>query len=474
MSPVVQAIWRDNLGYDLIGADRVPEGLALVHEALEVFETNGARGYTVIPLADLCFGYLKLDRYAEARFFGEAALDAPGRGRNARPLPREEPALPPRRGLPSLGRPRLGQGLLRPARRLLPRVPEPPRVPRGLRLPERHQPPGDAVKARRAPRPGGRWRPSSASPCSAPGARRGRDRRPLAGRDALRGLPDDLRRDRPRRPPATPDGAQSVLALRIDAVGRPALGRARRGDPRRERQVERVDRVRRVDAGRLRRLHEVAGLLRGHPLRRADRGPDLDPGRVPRERRPLLLDEPAARRDAAAVRDLDEARRAGRQVGARSCARLVGGDLASRRRASRSSSSRTAQIRFDETVAFDLNDLVGSRGPTALPGAAALGVHVPRRSSATRRRTAACSSPSRTSSPQKQVVLSIAFPSDLHRPPVLGGLVADGVRTRRTTRSAGRGSRASVPAWIDTTGTLSTAISPVSGTPTFYWPEGRS
>ena len=75
VSPVFQAVWRDNLGYDLIGADRVPEGLRLVHEALESFEASGARGYTVTPLADLCFGYLKLDRYAEARFFGEAALD---------------------------------------------------------------------------------------------------------------------------------------------------------------------------------------------------------------------------------------------------------------------------------------------------------------------------------------------------------------------------------------------------------------
>jgi tetratricopeptide (TPR) repeat protein len=76
--PVFQAIWRDNLGYDLIGADRVPDGLALVHEALEFFESSGARGYTPTPLADLCFGYLKLDRYAEARFFGEAALERLG------------------------------------------------------------------------------------------------------------------------------------------------------------------------------------------------------------------------------------------------------------------------------------------------------------------------------------------------------------------------------------------------------------
>ena len=75
VSETVQQIWKDNLGYSLIGFDQVSEGLTLVHEALEFFEKEGARGYTLYPLSDLCFGYLKLDRFEESRFFGEAALE---------------------------------------------------------------------------------------------------------------------------------------------------------------------------------------------------------------------------------------------------------------------------------------------------------------------------------------------------------------------------------------------------------------
>ena len=75
VSSVFRAVWRDNLGYCLIALDRVPEGLALVHEALEALEREGARSYTVYPLLDLCFGYLKCDRYAEARWFGEEGLE---------------------------------------------------------------------------------------------------------------------------------------------------------------------------------------------------------------------------------------------------------------------------------------------------------------------------------------------------------------------------------------------------------------
>jgi tetratricopeptide (TPR) repeat protein len=65
---------RDNLGYCLLSLDRVPEGLALVHDALDMLEREEARGLTVYPLMDLCFGYLKQDRYAEARWFGEEGL----------------------------------------------------------------------------------------------------------------------------------------------------------------------------------------------------------------------------------------------------------------------------------------------------------------------------------------------------------------------------------------------------------------
>ncbi|MEO8586565.1 MAG: hypothetical protein ABI584_10430 [Acidobacteriota bacterium] len=70
-----RAICQDNLGYSLIALDQVPEGLALVHESFETLESLGARAYSIIPLGDLCFGYLKSDRYAEARYFGEAAME---------------------------------------------------------------------------------------------------------------------------------------------------------------------------------------------------------------------------------------------------------------------------------------------------------------------------------------------------------------------------------------------------------------
>lgn len=75
VSSIFRSVWRDNLGYCLIALDRFPEGLALVHEALDALEKEGARSYTVYPLLDLCFGYLKSDRHEEARFFGESGLE---------------------------------------------------------------------------------------------------------------------------------------------------------------------------------------------------------------------------------------------------------------------------------------------------------------------------------------------------------------------------------------------------------------
>jgi tetratricopeptide (TPR) repeat protein len=73
--PAHRALLIDNLGYCLLALDRTTEGLALVHEAFDVLEAQGATSQTVIPLLDLCFGYLKLDRFAEARYFGEAGLE---------------------------------------------------------------------------------------------------------------------------------------------------------------------------------------------------------------------------------------------------------------------------------------------------------------------------------------------------------------------------------------------------------------
>ena len=46
-----------------------------MHEAFDALEKEGAKSYTVYPLLDLCFGYLKSDRYAEARYFGESGLE---------------------------------------------------------------------------------------------------------------------------------------------------------------------------------------------------------------------------------------------------------------------------------------------------------------------------------------------------------------------------------------------------------------
>ncbi len=72
-------VWRaqatDNLGYCLIALDRAEEGMAMVHGALDTLRKRNASHLLVYPLMDLCFGYLKSDRFAEARFFGEAALE---------------------------------------------------------------------------------------------------------------------------------------------------------------------------------------------------------------------------------------------------------------------------------------------------------------------------------------------------------------------------------------------------------------
>jgi tetratricopeptide (TPR) repeat protein len=72
---LARALWQDNLGYCLIALDRTSEGIPLVHDALETIEKAGATAHTVFPLMDLCFGYLKGDRYEEARYFGEACLE---------------------------------------------------------------------------------------------------------------------------------------------------------------------------------------------------------------------------------------------------------------------------------------------------------------------------------------------------------------------------------------------------------------
>ena len=74
ISAVFPAIAKDNLGYCLLALDQSAEGLKLVHEALDYFEREAETGLTVLPLMDLCFGYLKADRFEESRYFGESGL----------------------------------------------------------------------------------------------------------------------------------------------------------------------------------------------------------------------------------------------------------------------------------------------------------------------------------------------------------------------------------------------------------------
>jgi len=72
---LARSLWQEELGYCLIALDRTSEGLDLVHDSLEKIEKSGAKAFTVFALLDLCFGYLKGDRYEEARYFGEACLE---------------------------------------------------------------------------------------------------------------------------------------------------------------------------------------------------------------------------------------------------------------------------------------------------------------------------------------------------------------------------------------------------------------
>lgn len=69
-----RVIWRENLGYCHLALDRVEEGLDTVHACLQFLETKGALSYTVVPLMDLCYGYLKRDRFADAITYGERGL----------------------------------------------------------------------------------------------------------------------------------------------------------------------------------------------------------------------------------------------------------------------------------------------------------------------------------------------------------------------------------------------------------------
>ena len=68
------AVATDNLGYCHIALDRMELGLPLVHRALSVLDSLGARQAMDYPTLDLCYAHVKMSRLDEAESWGIRAL----------------------------------------------------------------------------------------------------------------------------------------------------------------------------------------------------------------------------------------------------------------------------------------------------------------------------------------------------------------------------------------------------------------
>jgi tetratricopeptide (TPR) repeat protein len=68
------AVAMDNLGYCHIALDRMELGLPLVHRALSVLDSLGARQAMDYPTLDLCYAHVKMSRLDEAESWGIRAL----------------------------------------------------------------------------------------------------------------------------------------------------------------------------------------------------------------------------------------------------------------------------------------------------------------------------------------------------------------------------------------------------------------
>jgi len=62
----------ENLGYCKLLEGKIDDGLAYIHEALELLADPIGRAEACV---DLCFGYLELNQFQKAIFYGESALD---------------------------------------------------------------------------------------------------------------------------------------------------------------------------------------------------------------------------------------------------------------------------------------------------------------------------------------------------------------------------------------------------------------
>jgi tetratricopeptide (TPR) repeat protein len=68
------AIALQNLGYSRMISGEPARGVELIHDALARMESLGADGFYPESHIDLCYGYLELEKFEEARHYGELGL----------------------------------------------------------------------------------------------------------------------------------------------------------------------------------------------------------------------------------------------------------------------------------------------------------------------------------------------------------------------------------------------------------------
>lgn len=71
-----RALTQQNLGYCRICQDRLEEGVALIHSAIDLLQKCGGEAFIPESHIDLCYGYLGLGRLDEALRYGTAGLAA--------------------------------------------------------------------------------------------------------------------------------------------------------------------------------------------------------------------------------------------------------------------------------------------------------------------------------------------------------------------------------------------------------------
>jgi len=130
------------------------------------------------------------------------------------------------------------------------------------------------------------------------------------------------------------------------------------------------------------------------------------------------------------------------------------------------------EIRTDDTIPYNLNDLVGSRGRTLFEGLPLSSYAYPAIQRDPKTNGGVLVSFADLVN-QKQVVVGLTFPDDLTSLPA--SLSTSRSAFARGHNPIGRTMFAdALPVQIDTAGPVATSIAPTSGMPVFHWTEGSS